>query len=171
MIQKLQTHLTRFIGWLEDSSETRFIRSILQSNEDVELSRLYKEMNYLKARLIVLVDKLSHDSQKFESSINSAYSHIKRKQKVLKLPKETSTKLLGDTNEDRDLRVSTIQEMIIVAASLKNLFNKIKKYSEINEAEQMAMNIKSELLCDMILASFRDVSTSEGNLITSKEVR
>ena len=35
----------------------------------------------------------------------------------------------------------------------------------------MAMNIKSELLCDMILASFRDVPTSEGNLITSKEVR
>lgn len=171
MIKKLQTHLTRFIDWLEDNSETRFIRSILQSNEDVELSRLYKEINYLKARLIALIDKLSQDSQEFESSINSAYSHIKRKQKVLKLPKETSTKLLGDTNEDRDLRVSTIQEMTIVAASLKNLFNKIKKYSEINEAEQMAMNIKAEMLCDMILASFRDVSTSEGNLITSKEVR
>ena len=90
---------------------------------------------------------------------------------MLKRPKETITKLLGDTNEDRDLRVSTIQEMTIVAASLKNLFNKTKKYSEINKAEQMAMNIKSEMLCDMILASFRDVSTSKGNLITSKEVR
>ena len=171
MIKKLQTHLTRFIGWLEDNSETRFIRSILQSNEDIELSRLYKEMNYLKAKLIALVDKLSQDSQEFEITINSAYSHIKRKQKGLNLPKDTCTKLLGDTNEDRDLRVSTIQEMIIVAVSLKNLFNKTKKYSEINKSEQMAMNIKSEMLCDMILASFRDVSTSEGNLITSKEVR
>ena len=85
MIKKLQTHLTRFIGWLEDNSETRFIRSILQSNEDVELSRLYKEINNLKARLIALVDKLSQDSQEFESAINSAYSHIKRKQKVLNL--------------------------------------------------------------------------------------
>ena len=171
MIQKLQTHLTRFIGWLEDSSETRFIRSILQSNEDIELSRLYKEINHLKARLIALIDKLSQDSQEFESAINSAYSHIKRKQKSLKLPKDTFAEPTVNTNEDRDLRVSTIQEMIIVAASLKNLFNKTKKYSEINEAEQMAMNIKSEMLCDMILASFRDVSTSEGNLITSKEVR
>lgn len=171
MIQKLRTNLMRFINWLEDSYELSFIRAVLSSNEDLELSRLYKEMNYLKARLIALVDKLSHDSQEFESAINSAYSHIKRKQKTLKLPKETCTKLLVDTNEDQDLRVSTIQEMIIVAASLKNLFKKIKKYSEISKAEQMAMNIKSELLCDMILASFRDVSTSEGNLITSKEVR
>ena len=171
MIKKLQTHLTRFINWLEDNSEASFIHNILRSNEDVELSRLYKEINYLKARLITLVDKLSQDSQEFESAINSAYSHIKRKQKVLKLPKETCTKLLGDTNEDRDLRVSTIQEMIIVSASLKNLFKKIKKYSEINQAEQMAMNIKSELLCDMILASFRDVSTSEGTLMKIKEER
>ena len=77
MIKKLQTHLTRFINWLEDSSETRFIRSILQSNEDIELSRLYKEINYLKVKLITLVGKLSQDSQEFESSINSAYSHIK----------------------------------------------------------------------------------------------
>lgn len=171
MIKKLQTHLIRFINWLEDSSETRFIRSILQSNEDIELSRLYKEINHLKVKLITLVGKLSQDSQEFESSINSAYSHIKRKQKVLKFSKETYPKLLEDTNEDQDLRVSTIQEMIIVASSLKNLFKKIKKYSEINQAEQMAMNIKSELLCDMILASFRDVSTSEGTLIKIKEER
>lgn len=171
MIQKFQIHLTRFIGWLEYNSETRFIRSILQSNEDVELSRLYKEINSLKARLIALVDKLNQDSQEIESTINSAYSHIKRKQKIFNLPKDACAEFLGDTNEDRDLRVSTIQEMIIVATSLKSLFNKIKKHSEINKAEQMAMNIKSELLCDMILASFRDVPTSEGNLITSKEVR
>lgn len=171
MIKKLQTHLIRFINWLEDSSETRFIRSILQSNEDIELSRLYKEINHLKVKLITLVGKLSQDSQEFESSINSAYSHIKRKQKVLKFPKETFTEPAVNTNEDQDLRVSTIQEMIIVASSLKNLFRKIKKYSEINQAEQMAMNIKSELLCDMILASFRDVSTSEGTLMKIKEER
>ena len=76
MIQKLRTNLMRFINWLEDSYELSFIRAVLSSNEDLELSRLYKEMNYLKARLIALVDKLSQDSQEFESTINSAYSHI-----------------------------------------------------------------------------------------------
>ncbi|MFK7973672.1 MAG: hypothetical protein AB8B66_02245 [Rickettsiaceae bacterium] len=170
MIQKLRTYLIRLINWLEDNYELSFIRAVLSSNEDLELQRLYKEINHLKARLITIIDKLSEESQEFEIKVNSAYSHIKRKKKSLKLPKDTFAEPTVNTNADRDLRVSTIQEIIIVTSSLKKLFTKVKKFPAINEAEQMAINIKSELLCDMLLASFKYISTFEGNLMKTKKV-
>lgn len=169
MIQKLRTYLIRLVNWLEDNYELSFIRAVLSSNEDLELKRLYKEINHLKARLITLIDKLSEESQEFEIKVNSAYSHIKRKKKSLKLPKDTFAEPTVNTNSDRDLRVSTIQEIIIVTNALKKLFTKGNKFSEINEAQQMAINIKSELLCDMLLASFQYISTFEGNLIERKK--
>ena len=169
MIQKLRTYLIRLINWLEDNYELSFIRAVLSSNEDLELKRLYKEINYLKARLIALIDKLNEESQEFEIKVNSAYSHIKRKKKSLKLPKDTFAEPTVNTNSDRDLRVSTIQEIIIVTTALKKLFTKGNKSPEINEAQQMAINIKSELLCDMLLASFQYISTFEGNLIERKK--
>lgn len=171
MIQKLRTYLIRLVNWLEDNYELSFIRAVLSSNEDLELKRLYKEINHLKARLITLIDKLSEESQEFEIKVNSAYSHIKRKKKSLKLPKDTFAEPTVSTNSDRDLRVSTIQEIIMVTTALKKLFTKGNKFSEINEAQQMAINIKSELLCDMLLASFQYISTFEGNLMQKKETR
>ena len=169
MIQKLRTYLIRLVNWLEDNYELSFIRAVLSSNEDLELKRLYKEINHLKARLITLIDKLSEESQEFEIKVNSAYSHIKRKKKSLKLPKDTFAESIVNTNSDRDLRVSTIQEIIIVTTALKKLFTKGNRFPEINEAQQMAINIKSELLCDMLLASFQYISTFEGNLIERKK--
>lgn len=168
MIQKLQTHLTRFINWLESNPETIGILGILRSNEDMELKRLYKEINHLRDRLRLLVDKLTNDSSAYNRLVNQSYSHIKRKEKSLKIPKDMFVGQSEESKEDRELRIATIQEIIIVATSLKGLFKKTKKYSEINKAEQMAMNNKSELLCDMILASFRDVATSEGIIMAKK---
>lgn len=171
MIQKLRTYLIRFINWLEDNYELQFIRSVLLSNEDLELKKLYKEINTLKARLISLVDQLNKDSQEFEIKINSAYSHIKRKKKTLKLPKESVAAFPQDTDKDRDLRVSTIQEIVMVTTALKKLLSKIKKYPEINPVEQTAINIQSELLCDILLASFKYISTFEGTLMNIKGAR
>jgi hypothetical protein len=165
MIQKLQTHLTRFINWLENNSETRGIRSILRSNEDVELSRLYKEINNLQDRLRLLIDKLSNDTSAYDRLVNQAYSHIKRKEKSLKIPKDMFVCQPEEIREDREFRVSTIQELIMVSSSLKILFNQVNKRQTPKGAEQMAINTKCELLCDMILATFKDVSTVEGNLM------
>ena len=165
MIQKLQTYLTRFIGHLEDNSETRFIRSVLRSNEDMELNRLYKEINHLRDRLRILIDKLTNDSLAYDRAINHAYSHIKRKEKSLKLQKDMFVGQSEDSKEDREFRVFTTQELIMVSLSLKNLFNQINKHQTPKGVEQIAINAKCELLCDMILATFKDVSTVEGNLM------
>lgn len=170
MIQKLQTYLTRFINWLEDNSETRFIRSVLRSNEDVELTRLYEKINHLRDRLITLADKLNCNNQEFEAAINSAYSHIKRKQKMLKLPEGVFANA-SQPDSERELRVATIKEITLVASNLKKLYERTKKAKDIKPAEQIIMNIQSETICDMVLASFRDVSTTEGTLINIKEVR
>lgn len=163
MIQKLQTYLTRFINWLESNSETRFIRSVLSSNEDLELNRLYKEINHLRDRLRILIDKFTNDTLAYERAINHAYSHIKRKQKFLKLPTHELANIM-----ENELRVATSKDAIIVANRLKKTLEKTKTYYN-KTAEQIAQDTDAEMLCNIVLSVHQDVNTIEADTIYIKE--
>lgn len=164
MIQKLQTYLIRFINWLEDNSEVRFIHSVLSSNEDIELNRLYKEINYLKARSIDLGDKLSKNNQIIESAINSAYSHIKRKHKFLKMP---YNELQEGINSE--LSAYSTQDAILVATRLQKILELARSKPEKVRYETVASD--SDTLARIVLYLYQDIPTIESSLRKIEEVK
>ena len=156
MIQKLQTYLTRFINWLESNSETRFIRSVLSSNEDLELSKLYKEMNYLNGILRMYLDKVREISLNYERAINQAYSHIKRKQKILKTPHSQLKEAVGS-----ELSVYSSQEAVIVANRLQKMLEGAK--TKPHKVQYEMITQESETLSHMVLNIHRDIPTIESS--------
>lgn len=155
MIQKLRTYLIRFINWLESNSETRIIRSVLSSNEDLELSRLYKEMNYLNGLLRTYLDKVNEISSNYERAINQAYSHIKRKQKFLKIPHSQLKEAVGT-----ELSVYSSQDAMLVATRLQKMLEGAKAKPYKVQYEMIAR--ESETLSHMVLNIHRDIPTIEG---------
>ena len=156
MIKKLQTYLTRFINWLESNSETRFIRSVLSSNEDLELNRLYKEINHLRDRLRILIDKFTNDSLAYERAINHAYSHIKRKHKSLKLPHSQLKEVIG-----YELSVYSSQDAVIVANRLQKMLEGAK--AKPHKVQYEMITQESETLSHMVLNIYRDIPTIESS--------
>ncbi len=164
MIQKLRTYIIRFINWLESNSETRFIRSVLSSNEDLELSRLYKEMNYLNGLLRTYLDKVSEISLNYERTINQAYSHIKRKQKILKLPYSHLKDAVGS-----ELSVYSSEDARLVANRLQKMLSQAKTKPHKAQYEMIAQ--ESETLSHIVLNIHRDIPTIEGVFREMEEKR
>lgn len=156
MIQKFQTYFTRFINWLENNSETLFIRSVLRSNEDTELSKLYKEMNYLNGILRTYLDKISEISLNYERAINQAYSHIKRKQKFLKLPHSELKEVIGS-----ELSVYSSQDAMLVATRLQKMLGHAKTRPHKVQYEIIVQ--EAETLSLMVLNIHRDIPTIESS--------
>ena len=156
MIQKFQTYFTRFINWLENNSETRFIRRVLSSNEDTELSKLYKEMNYLNGVLRTYLDKISEISLNYERAINQAYSHIKRKQKFLKLPHSELKEVIGS-----ELSVYSSQDAMLVATRLQKILDHAKTRPHKVQYEIIVQ--EAETLSLMVLNIHRDIPTIESS--------
>lgn len=144
------------MNWLENNSETLFIRSVLSSNEDTELSKIYKEMNYLNGLLRRYLDKVSEISLNYERAINQAYSHIKRKQKFLKLPHSELKEVIGS-----ELSVYSSQEAVLVAARLQKMLGqaKVKPY----KVQYEMIVQESETLSHMVLNIHRDIPTIESS--------
>lgn len=95
MIQKFQTYFTRFINYLESNSDTRLFKTYLKNHEDLELKKIYMEVNYLNGLLRSYLDKISEINLNYERAINQGYSHFKRKQQILKPPHSQLKEVIG----------------------------------------------------------------------------
>jgi hypothetical protein len=162
MIQKLQTYITRIINWLENNSETRFIRSVLSSNEDIELGKIYKEMNYLNGCLRNYLSKVSEISLNYERSINQAYSHIKRKQKILKLPHSELKDSIGT-----ELSVYSSHDAIVIAERIEKMLDQANRKPHKTQYDTIVED--TAMLSRVVLNIHKNIPTIENSLRALEE--
>ncbi len=162
MIQKLQTYFTRFINYLESNSDTRLFKSYLKNNEDLELKKIYMQVNHLNALLRSYLDKISEINLNYERAINQGYSHLKRKQKILKLPHNELKEVIGS-----ELGIYCPQDAINVATRLLKILEQIK--SKPHESQYRIIVEDAKSLSDIVLSMHRDIPTIESSLRTTEE--
>jgi hypothetical protein len=162
MIQKFQTYFTRFINYLENNSDTRLFKTYLKNNEDLELKKIYMQVNHLNGLLRSYLDKISEINLNYERAINQGYSHLKRKQQILKLPHSQLKEVIG-----RELGIYCSQDAINVATRLLKILEQIKRKPHESQYRIILEDAKS--LSDIVLSMHRDIPTIESSLRTTEE--
>lgn len=170
MIQKYQTLINRFANYLEDNQELVFIKKYLNRKqkqnqeveslrEDQELKAHLIEMNSIIQRIRKSLEILSNNVHKLELSSNAAFSHLKRKARVLGV----SNYELGTVIED-ELRITNPKEILAVANRLSKLLDFSKKRQNKTPA-QIEIEEDATTLVQMIVGVYQDMNTIEGEVI------
>ena len=157
MIPKINTHLTRFINWLEENSEKQFIINFIKAHEDPYLDSLYQEMNFVVYRIMKLINQLTDQTINYEQLINQAYSQIKRKVKIINSPNNDLTKI-----KESELRLITNHEAIVIANRLQKMIA-TNSEDDNRTAQQMDQDAATALLCNIVLNTYQEFNTIESS--------
>lgn len=166
MIQKYQTLINRFVSYLEDNQELGFIRRYLVNQtiqEDEQLKAYIIEMNNIIQRIRKSLEILSNNVHKLELSSNAAFTHIKRKARMLGVTNHELGIIMGD-----ELRITSPKEILAVVNRLSKLL-KLSKKRQNKTPEQMMVEEDANTLVQMILGAYQEVYTIEGEIVQIME--
>ena len=158
MIPRLQFYISKIYESVESARLVQYLLNLPIFAEDSALKAHCADLKKYSARMIEILSDLSGVSELSDETFNKIYSHVNRKEKIIKAPIKELRILM-----QMQIMVASGTELLAVAYRIKRIIeNRQNK-------QQDVLTIETETLADLVISHYGN-KDKFGDLFECKEV-